>query len=170
MNQFEVNKPDHFIELYKKELTFPIERLLEMGVQKGHSIKMWAKWLPNAEIVGLDIELNTVEIAEKNVKLVQGNQADLRLLETLGEFDVIIDDASHRTADQVKSFQFLIHKLHSGGLYFIEDVETNYSFDYWDGNGITFIEYAKALTDFCIRGNWFKRIVFLKDLIMIEKL
>lgn len=169
LDTFGCNKPESFIKLYEKELEGrKITRLLEIGVQKGRSLRMWAKAFPEAEIVGLDLNEPTEEIPETNIKFVQGNQADLLVLDKLGDFDVIIDDGSHRTDDQIRSFKFLIHHLSAGGLYFMEDVETSYVFDYI--NGQTFVEYAKGLIDFVNRQQWFRRILFMDDLIMIEKI
>ena len=48
-------------------------------------------------------------------------------MEAIGEvqFDVIIDDGSHRPDHQQIALGFLFPHLRSGGLYFIEDLMTN---------------------------------------------
>ena len=53
-------------------------------------------------------------------------------------FDIIIDDASHITEDQLKVFQYLFQRVRKGGLYVIEDVTNwgqlrqEYPFEMWD--------------------------------------
>ena len=42
-------------------------------------------------------------------------------------FDVIIDDGSHKPSDQIKSFEILWPMLSDGGLYIIEDVQCEMS-------------------------------------------
>ena len=41
-------------------------------------------------------------------------------------FDIIIDDASHRSKDQITSFKYLFPYVNSGGLYVIEDLHVGY--------------------------------------------
>jgi hypothetical protein len=37
-------------------------------------------------------------------------------------FDVLIDDGSHRLADQLSTFQIFKNRIKPGGIYIIEDV------------------------------------------------
>jgi hypothetical protein len=96
----------------------------------GASIKMWQDYFPNGEILGIDINdanyLNSERIQTYVVD--QGSKAELeKFLRGLGDgqFDIVIDDGSHRADHQQLSFGLLFPRLKTGGLYFIEDLLNN---------------------------------------------
>lgn len=98
------------------------KRLLEIGVKAGASIRMWKEFLPDTEIHGLDLFIENPVPDIPGVTFHKGNQCDWLLLEQLRkyEFDVIIDDGSHNSRDQLMTFFGLMHKnCH----YFIEDMQ-----------------------------------------------
>jgi hypothetical protein len=111
--------------------------LLEIGVADGSSLHMWRNYFPKANIVGLDIippSARVVKLLDQNkIGYIQGDQSDeaslsktIRLAGDTG-FDVIIDDAAHVGALAKASFRYLFNNgLKSGGLYFIEDLDTGY--------------------------------------------
>lgn len=124
-----------YIPFYEQNLPKEPKRILEIGVKEGRSLAMWAEYFPNAEIHGLDLfeEYNkqtawemAFESVPKETPLVgryflhQGNQCDWRILEELRkyDFDVIIDDGSHNSRDQLITFFGLFNGKH----YFIEDL------------------------------------------------
>jgi 23S rRNA U2552 (ribose-2'-O)-methylase RlmE/FtsJ len=100
------------------------ERLLEIGVHKGYSIKMWEEYLSESEIVGVDINLSQCQFSFDRARLIQCDATSKDLLDIIkGEtFDVIIDDGSHKLQHQIKSFELLLPVLNKGGRYFIEDI------------------------------------------------
>ncbi|HCB15031.1 MAG TPA: hypothetical protein DEP36_15905 [Gammaproteobacteria bacterium] len=96
----------------------------------GASVKMWHDYFPKARIVGIDVNpcpyLDNDRI--RTFVADQGNPEDLQaIVEAAGgiEFDVIIDDGSHRPDHQQVSFSVLFKRLKAGGLYFIEDLLAN---------------------------------------------
>jgi demethylmacrocin O-methyltransferase len=100
--------------------------VLELGVATGVSLRMWRDYFPNAHIIGIDIDGECAKHAEPDdrIEVIIGSQDDEQLLKTLGQFDLIIDDASHKPHQQVFSFNFLFrHHLRYGGLYVIEDMD-----------------------------------------------
>lgn len=128
-----LNKYEFFLQKYRT-LDF---NLLELGVFKGASLKMWSNYFNNAQIIGVDIDENCKQYAGENRKVII---ADLSLEETLEDLKqysplVIIDDASHLWSHQIKALCLLFSSLPSGGLYILEDLETSF-----DGYGI----YADA--------------------------
>lgn len=91
--------------------------ILELGVggyknpnAGGGSLRMWAEFFPNAQIVGLDIAEKRLQLPS-NVALHQGSQTDVAFLmdlaATYGSFDIVIDDASHVTEKTIISFECL---------------------------------------------------------------
>lgn len=101
-------------------------RLLEIGVMDGYSLKTWREYYPHAEIVGIDIE-DKSHLDIEGVTILEMDATKLKDLEKLGYFDIIIDDGSHLTGDQQKSFKYLYtNSLNPKGYYIIEDLHTSY--------------------------------------------
>jgi hypothetical protein len=118
-------------ELHFALLRHQAVSLLEIGVGSGASLRMWRDYFPQARLYGLDIApCQGLQIA--GLRLFQGSQRDESVLERLvhetGPLDIIIDDGSHRWADQIASFQKLFPHVKPGGCYAIEDLHTSY----WD--------------------------------------
>jgi len=88
-------------------------RLLELGVRFGASMLLWSDYFPNATIVGLDIEERPKNFpADGRVHFVRGSQDDPAALDRCvtvagGQFDIIVDDASHVGRLSASSFSYL---------------------------------------------------------------
>lgn len=118
-----VDKWRHYFEIYDRHFDrFRSEtiRVLEIGVDHGGSLQLWKKYFGhNSQIVGLDIDPACADYTEDQIEIVIGNQADVALLKSLGNFDIVIDDGSHKLQDQLASFEALWPKVR--GAYLIED-------------------------------------------------
>lgn len=124
---YRTDKLEHgYIPFYEKHLPHNPRKILEIGVKDGASIQMWHEYYPNAEVHGLDLfsEKSAREVWDQigsdKITLHTGNQIDWRILEQLRnyDFDVIIDDGSHNSRDQMMTFFGLFNGKH----YFIEDL------------------------------------------------
>jgi len=96
----------------------------------GASLKMWHDYFPEARIYGIDI--NECRYLENSrIRTFVADQGRIEDLDDFAEatggidFDIIIDDGSHRPDHQQISFSYFFRKLKSGGLYFIEDLLSN---------------------------------------------
>lgn len=100
--------------------------VLEVGVCKGCSLRMWRDYFPKAEIVGLDVDVNYQVNGEERITtfLADGTNSNRLgpILDPYGVFDVIVDDGSHRLEDQINSLRALLPRLHEDGVYIVEDV------------------------------------------------
>ncbi len=86
---------------------------------------MWADWLPEANILGVDIQDFSAfrhERCRTRVVDQTDRQALMALARDEGPFDVIVDDGAHLSDAQQLSFFTLYPALAPGGLYFIEDL------------------------------------------------
>tara|TARA_B100000029_G_scaffold463550_1_gene496939 strand:- start:38 stop:829 length:792 start_codon:yes stop_codon:yes gene_type:complete len=147
---------------YFSEKRYENIKLFEIGIgfprdenRGGGSLQMWSEYFPNGTIYGLDIEKKKLNFDEK-IKIFKGSQEnflDLKeVINSAGNFDIIIDDGSHFNKHQIKSFKYLFPYLNNGGYYIIEDIQTSYMLKYGgDGfylnNKRTAINYFKTLID-----------------------
>jgi hypothetical protein len=111
----------------------------DMGYGSGKSVSVWKLLLgDNSDIWEGEFRAECVAKAKLNGQLdgintVVGDQGDFKVLEswvveTKGEFDVIIDDGGHDNLQIYNSFNVLFNKaLRPGGLYFIEDLQVGYA-------------------------------------------
>lgn len=118
--------------------------LLEIGVMDGASLKMWRDYYPHAKIIGVD----PYRFPSVPGCRVYDLDATLRrhmdvITERYDPFGVIIDDGSHRTADQQRSFELLWPSVAPGGVYVIEDLHTSYMSNYIN-SPVTTIDWLVA--------------------------
>jgi 23S rRNA U2552 (ribose-2'-O)-methylase RlmE/FtsJ len=161
--QFKTDKLEighvEYYESYFKPLRYEKLNILEIGVFRGNSIKVWSEYFANSTIIGIDIEKIDVSIFnsnKKNIEIHQGSQNDKEFLDKIiskyTKFDIIIDDGSHYPKDVIRSFKILFPALDLNGLYFIEDMQTSYN-HFFHGNAFdlkysnTHMNFFKHLTD-----------------------
>ena len=146
-----------FIEIYEKYLKDYRDKeikLLEIGVDKGDSLRLWREYFTNAKICGIDIKQKDFNI--DGVDILCGDQSDHEFLKSIVEkyknFDIIIDDGSHVSKHIIKSLEFLFNYLKQNGLYIIEDLQTSYMPRFGGSRfnlkkNKTSMNYLKSLTD-----------------------
>jgi hypothetical protein len=141
---------------YEKYLPFNRKqkiKILEIGVLKGDSLRMWRDYYPNAEIHGLDIDPKCKELALEGIVIHIGSQVDEAFINEVvspkGPFDLIIDDGSHVNIHVTRTFELLFQNLKSGGVYAVEDSCTSYWPKYGGSHsGIdTTMSFFKCLAD-----------------------
>ncbi len=124
-------------------------KLLEIGIQNGYSLKTWKEYFPNANIYGVDI-VDCSHMDEDRIKTLRGSQNDLTFLKQIndeyGPFDIIIDDASHNSADMRITLDYMFPLLKKGGIYVVEDINCVYWPELADG-GTAFMDRLKELLD-----------------------
>ncbi len=131
-SKYPTNKNDYgFLDIYEnyfKNLRNKNLNILEIGVDKGDSLRLWREYFINSRICGLDIDKKDFVI--QNVEIYQGDQNDKILLNKIakkyGKFDIIIDDGSHVSKHIINSFNYLFDHLRQDGIYIVEDLQTSY--------------------------------------------
>lgn len=115
-------------------------RLLEIGIQNGGSLELWAKYFTDAEIlVGNDVDprCGDLTFADARIATVVGSitkPSTISAIRAISDrFDIVIDDGSHRSDDIIAAFVDLFPALESGGVYVIEDLHCSYFSSYGGG-------------------------------------
>jgi SAM-dependent methyltransferase len=160
LSAYDTDKSSEYLANYEREFgdRFADEiALLELGVQRGGSMRLWLDLLPNAQIAGLD--LNEIEVPDSTGRLhvYRGFQQDPAILNQIaadiapGGFDIIVDDASHLGTYTAESFWHLFPRhLKSGGVYVLDDWGCGYWPAWADGHAYT--GSRAALGDFGVTG------------------
>lgn len=129
-----------YTEYYEKLMgprRHEVKRVLEVGIcgyrdipnnVVGASLFVWRDYFPNAEIFGIDIDSRFIFNDQHRIHTMQCDAYDDDLLRQAmaqfgGHFDMIVDDAVHDPAPQIKLMNALAPYLRSDtGYYFMEDV------------------------------------------------
>lgn len=113
-------------ELFSEYKDKPIS-LLELGVLRGGSVRMWRKWFAEAEIYGVDngTDGEFPQIELPLTKIVKADTQNISICDALKwkQFDIIIDDADHHPYSQLKTMWNTWPLLKDNGIYVIEDVQ-----------------------------------------------
>lgn len=112
-----------FYDLLFSKFKYKSINVLEVGIQFGFSIKLWAEYFPNATIFGYDIIDSVTEVLPNNIKKTIKNANQI----TDHEFHnspltIAIDDGSHLINDQLNFVKNIYPQIISGGILIIEDI------------------------------------------------
>ncbi len=125
--------------LFPLKLNNPAVNLLELGFgghedpnAGGESARMWREYFddPRARITVIDNEDKYPAKVPIGVSFYQASQDDAESLKWInsvqGDWDIIIDDASHISSLTTASFKILWPMLKPGGFYCVEDTHSSY--------------------------------------------
>lgn len=107
-------------------------KLLEIGVGGGASTKVWLDYFthPQSRIFGIDIG-NCHHEQNPRFTLVHGDQSSQYfwtqfLCQNGYDWDVVVDDGSHKSDGIITTFECVWPYLKSGAIYIIEDLRCSY--------------------------------------------
>ncbi len=109
------------------------QKILEIGICNGASLRTFAKAFQNSKITGIDISSKCSTLCKdlENATIIIDDATKKTCLRPDQKFDLIIDDGSHSPADALKSFLLLFENhLMKGGTYIIEDIDCFYKAKY----------------------------------------
>jgi Methyltransferase domain len=131
---------------YFNDLRYQPIRLLEIGFYHGSSAYTFEEYFPKASLYFIDIDptvfenfgqqlsnrsqCSTVDQSDSN-KLIAWAQNQKE------KFTIIIDDGSHKMADQINTFEALFPFVSSNGFYIIEDLHAAYWKEYGSQGSLT---------------------------------
>ena len=96
--KYPTSKNDHeYISLYEnylKDFRHKNINVLEIGIERGDSLRMWREYFTKARICAIDIVDRNITVDNTDIKI--GDQSNLNFLKKItdeyGTFDLIIDD------------------------------------------------------------------------------
>lgn len=150
----------NYLDYYQEFFPEPekIKKVVELGLQRRSgkwkesampSVKMWLEFFPNAHVFGFDMQnLDSFE----RFTFFRGEQGRMKhhmeFAEKIGwDIDFVIDDASHRSPDQLLSLLFFWPRLKVGGIYIVEDTNAIVQQEYpeWMRTNNYFEDYVRAI-------------------------
>ena len=132
--------------------------------QGGASGKMWRDYFSHrrSRIVVIDNEKKNLNESHAGVNFRLGSQDNPEFLTSVhdefGDFDLIVDDASHLSSLTIRSFEILWPYLKSGGLYVVEDTHMAYHSFYYGENEANLNPDLPTSTGAPTMMQWFKRL------------
>jgi hypothetical protein len=131
--KYGTDKVTHFYLHHYDKLLSPSRhsklKLLEIGIYKGSSIRMWREYFPNAEIHCVDInriDLSDMMNTHQHTVDCDNKEALKNLASQVGDFDIIIDDGGHTMRQQQNALDVFWPSLKPGGIFIMEDIHTSF--------------------------------------------
>ena len=129
------NTTHSYIELYEELLhkkKYTAKNILEIGIQRGGSIKLWHDYFINATIYGLDIipltETWDKIRCEPRIKLgrFDAYNETFFINNFLGKvkFDMMLDDGPHTLESMIQFIELYTQVMADDGILIIEDVQS----------------------------------------------
>ena len=122
-----------YLDIYNKyfiNIRHKVKKFVEIGIRDGCSLKMWKEYFPNATIYGIDIDPRCKQFEEERIKCFIGDQNEedflLEIKNEIGKYDILLDDGSHITKHQIKTFNILYENCDKNGFFIIEDLRNSY--------------------------------------------
>jgi len=149
----------HYFDIYDHHFTPFRENqitLLEIGIFRGGSLRMWKEYFHKSKVIGVDVEDLTdgtkKRLSKDGVLFYQGDATNKNLIDNIisecGRFDIVIDDGSHYSREQISSFQILFQHVKQGGIYIIEDLFPSYWNTHVNKDEQTCVNFCKTLVDY----------------------
>jgi hypothetical protein len=134
--QHDTDKASHhgFTDFYDAHLRArrdEVGSVLEVGVWRGASLRMWRDYFRTSQVYGIDANPVPVALASEGFLIARANAGSRdqlrRVLSDWGTpgFDLIVDDGGHRIPEQLIALDTLWPHLTAGGVYIIEDLHTS---------------------------------------------
>ena len=137
------------------ELFWPIReerlKILEIGVEFGHSARVWLQYFPVAQLYGVDIKKQH-DVDDPRFHFTEGDQRSVTFWKDFidkngGGFNIILDDGCHHTSGIIPTFFALWPHVVSGGYYAVEDLMCSYLSSCDEPGWPKQVEFLKRMVD-----------------------
>lgn len=104
-----------------------VKTVLEIGIYRGASLRMWRDFFPNARIYGADIN-ESCAVVEDRITSFCGDAYNpdhvARMKDETGAIDFCVDDAEHLHPHQAFLLRNLWPAIAPGGIYAVEETRS----------------------------------------------
>ena len=149
--------------------------IVEIGIAGGGSLEMWDYYFDgNCEIHGVDIkDRSELNLDVKNLTIWKGGQSDLDFWREfkckVNNINIVIDDGSHRSSDQITSFNELYPLIEpNNGVYLCEDCHSSYD-ETKNCRSDSWVAYSKKIIDELYVKKLRSSIHFYEGVVVLEK-
>lgn len=98
-------------------------KMLEIGIYRGDSIRLWQSYFPHAHIHAADVQRCPIVDALPRVTAYYEDAYNVDFVNRMSsDFDIIIDDGPHTYASMVFFLTHYAPLVRSGGLLILEDI------------------------------------------------
>jgi hypothetical protein len=120
----------HYVSNFYQSMFQPIQQdkihLFEIGTCTGASLKMWKEFFVNGKVEGVDNEDKRIkEYIDSEIIYHHVDAYEQQVVNSLPNFDIIIDDGPHTLGSQLAAINQYYSKLKDGGIFVIEDIESD---------------------------------------------
>ena len=138
-------------------------RMLEIGIQNGGSLEIWARYFPNAKVLlGCDINplCTNLTYDDPRIHIIVGDASsentERQILAVSSEWDIIIEDGSHQSRHIVDAFARFFPQISAGGMFIAEDLHCSYWREFGGGLADPFssVAFFKRLADLVSFEHW----------------
>ena len=179
--RFEGSGGHGYLEFYQEVLgrrrDEPL-RILEIGVLYGYSLLTWERCFPKASIVGIDVhrftEASTFERAQIEIfDAARQPQAESFLARHPDGFDLVVEDASHQSAEMIRLLELYWPAVRPGGWYAMEDVRCGYELYYGGephGDSPSIVDRVRHLVDDALATiDGIRQLRVYRNIVFLEK-
>ena len=141
--------------------------LVEIGVRRGASLKLWSEYFcKESKIYGLDnlhdknvhsVPINEEWTSAKNVEYIIGDAYTEEVSNKIGKIDILIDDGPHTFESHIKLLELYIPKMNVGGVIVMEDISYDPNIIY---NNVP--DHLKETSYVCDYGNYDDRLIIIE--------
>ena len=160
------DKWESYLRVYWEELQHiqnSSADILEIGIQNGGSLEIWAKFFPEVkQVIGYDNDpkCRALKFDDPRIRVFVGdassNEAAVTIEKISSNLGLVIDDGSHKSGDIIRSFLLFFPQLNPGGIFIIEDLHASYWED-WEGglsDPNSSMQFLKLLADVVNYDHW----------------
>ncbi len=135
---------------------------LEIGVQNGGSLEVWAQYFDHAEsIIGCDINPKCGNLCYEDARISvviadPTTESGVKKIASKSSFfDIVIDDGSHISSDIINAFFNLFPLVRPGGVYIVEDFALQLLDRIWRGTKSSGVSnrFFKSVVDYINRSH-----------------
>lgn len=127
-----------YFELIYDKLFRPLKDeckvFMEIGVYDGESIRLWRDYFINAQIIGIEnnLQYSLNQLGDTSLDrmiFIDANQSSeedlIKISQQYPLIDIVMDDGSHIMKDQQITLAKLFKSVKPGGIYILEDLHTS---------------------------------------------